>query len=104
MKNKKPELTDAIKKQFLNQQKFIFDNLYNAKDGMIKANRFLRKANELLFALLSRQFEYGLPEKTLKLSLTQLKSISDEMSKFNLSLDRFEELKENFIERIEDKN
>ena len=99
----KPELTDALKKSFNSYQKIIFTNLYDAKVSIIKANKFLPKANEMLRQLMQKQFEYG-DEKTLKTTITQMKSIFDEINRFNMHTENFEELKEQFVERIENKD
>jgi len=104
MKNAKPELTDALKKSFNSVQKIIFTHLYEAKTGIIKSNKNLKQANKMLDELLGKQFEYALNDKTISLSIRGLISISDKVSEFKLSLQRFEELKEQFVDRIENKN
>ena len=53
---------------------------------------------------MAKQFEYGLSNKTLSVTATQMKQIADCISNFNIQVDRFDSLKELFIERIEDKN
>ena len=58
----------------------------------------------MLDSLMQREFEYGLQDKTLKLSLQQLQSITDKLSEFNINIERFNETKEIFVNRIEGKN
>jgi len=103
-KNAKPELTDVVKAKFNSAQKVIFNYLYEAKVGIIKSNKSLSQANKMLNELLEKPFEYALNKKTIALSISQLISITDKISEFNLNLSRFEELKEKFTDRIESRS
>lgn len=102
-KKANPELTDAVKKKFGSLQRTIFTNLYEAKVGIIKSNKFLKNANQMLSRLMEHPFENGLDEKTLKSSLEQLKLIADKLSEFNIQTERFDDVKESFIDRIENR-
>jgi len=101
--NSKPELSDELKKKFMSSQRIIFEHLFSALKGIIVAEKDLKKANEMLTQLMSKQFEYGLNKKDLAVSLSQMKRISDQLNQFGITEARFDELKEDFIERIENK-
>jgi len=102
--NEQPEITDMVKKKMLGIQKMIFTNLYDAKVGIIKSSKGIINANKMLNTLLERPFEHGLDGKTLSSSITQLQSISDKISEFTINIERFNELKENFVQRVGDRN
>lgn len=101
-KNSKPEVSDAVKKKFENIQKKIFEYLNDAKGNLGKANNSLKEANMLMVGLMSQSFEYGLPKKTLTLTLQQLKSISEKINEFDLASKKFAELKDTFADRTVD--
>ena len=103
MKNASPELSDAVKNKFASIQKIIFKYLYEARVALIKSDKNLKEANKMLTQLMEKTFEYGLPKKTLILTTTQMKQITDCISNFNIQTERYEELKELFIERVENK-
>jgi len=98
----KPELTDDLKKKMNSAQKIIFNHLYDARVGLIKANNSLSKANLMLYQLMQREFEYGLSEKTLKTTMQQMIGIFDEINKFNILTEKFEDLKETFVGRVKE--
>jgi len=102
-KNANPELTDALKKKFMSAQRTIFEYLFKALKGIVYAEKDLKKANEMLIQLMSKQFEYALNKKDLAVSLSQMKRISDTLNQFGITEERFNGLKEYFIERIENK-
>jgi hypothetical protein len=103
MKNASPELSDAVKNKFASIQKIIFKYLYEARVALIKSDKNLKEANKMLTQLMEKTFEYGLPKKTLILTTTQMKQITDCISNFNIQTERYEELKDLFIERVENK-
>lgn len=98
-----PEVSDALKRKFFSINRKIFEDLNHAKVSIIKANINLKNANNMLNQLFSKSFEYGLDKKTLLISSQQIKRISDTIESFNIQTDRFDELKETFVERIENK-
>ena len=101
--NAKPELTAALKNQMSSTQKKIFTLLYDGKATLNKSVASLKKANFLISGMIERPFEHALPEKLLASMIQQMKSISDMLTQLDMEKDRFDELKETFIERIEDK-
>ncbi len=103
MERAKPELTDAVKKQFDTAQRKIFTYLNDAKTSLSKVNKNMKDANMMLTQLMSKSFEYGLPKRTLIVSMQQLKSISDKISEFEIQTDKFDDLKDTFLERVENK-
>lgn len=103
MERAKPELTDAVKRQFDTTQRRIFTYLNDAKTSLSKVNNNLKQANLMLSQLMSKSFEYGLDKRTLITTIQQMKSISDRLNEFEIQNDRFDELKETFLERVEDR-
>ena len=97
------KLKEQVKKAFQSIARTIWEHLNEAKSGVIKANRFLKQANKMLAKLLTKQFEYGLKEKTILSTLQQIKSIENEMNDYDVSRDKFEELSKQFTDRIKDK-
>jgi len=103
MERAKPELTDAVKRQFDTTQRRIFTYLNDAKTSLSKVNNNLKQANMMLSQLMNKSFEYGLDKRTLITIMQQMKSISDRLNEFQIENDRFNELKETFLERVEDR-
>ena len=103
MERAKPEMSDAIKKQFDTTQRRIFTYLNDAKTSLSKVNNNIKQANVMLNQLMSKSFEYGLDKRTLITTMQQMKGISDRVNEFQIQADKFDELKETFIERIEDR-
>ena len=103
MERAKPELTDAVKKKFDTTQRRIFEHLNEAKVSLSKADKNLKNANQMMAQLISGSFEYGLSKKTLIVSMQQIKGISDRINEFEINTDKFDDLKNTFIGRIEDK-
>jgi len=103
MEKSKPEISDAIKKQFDSLQRRIFTHLNDAKTSLSKVDNNLKKANDMLQQLMSKSFEYGLPKRTLITTMQQIKSISDRLNDFAIENDRFDDLKDTFLDRVEDR-
>ena len=103
MERAKPELSDAVKKQFDSTQRRIFMYLNDAKTSLSKVNNNLKEANVMLNQLMSKSFEYGLDKRTLITTMQQMKSISDRVNEFQIQADNFDELKDIFLERVEDR-
>lgn len=103
MERAKPELTDAVKRQFDTLQRRIFTYLNDAKTSLSKVDNNLKQANIMLSQLMNKSFEYGLDKRTLITTIQQMKSISDRISEFEIQSDRFDKLKETFLERTEDR-
>ena len=103
MERSEPEFSDAAKKKFNSAQKTIFIHLSDARIGLIKAEKELKKANQMLVQLMEKQFEYALTDKTLSVTATQMNQIADSISNFNIQTERYEELKDTFVERVENK-
>jgi len=101
--NAKPELTDALKNKMSSVQKKVFTLLYDGKVTLNKSVASLKKANLLIDGMIANPFEHALPEKLLASMIQQMKSISDMLTQLDMEKDRFDELKETFIGRIEDK-
>ena len=98
-----PELTDALKNKMSSVQKKVFTLLYDGKVTLNKSVASLKKANLLIDGMIANPFEHALPEKLLASMIQQMKSISDMLTQLDMEKDRFDELKETFIGRIEDK-
>ena len=103
MERANPELTEAVKKKFDTTQRRIFEYLNEAKVSLSKADKNLKNANQMMAQLISGSFEYGLPKRTLVVTMQQLKGISDRINEFEIDTDKFDDLKNTFIERVEDK-
>lgn len=103
MERAKPELTEALKRKFMTTNRIIFENLHEAQMGVMKSDKNLRQANIMLNELMSKSFEYGLDKKTLATTIQQMKGISDKLNQFEITTERFDELKDTFIERVEDR-
>jgi len=84
-------------------QKKVFTLLYDGKVTLNKSVASLKKANLLIDGMIANPFEHALPEKLLASMIQQMKSISDMLTQLDMEKDRFDELKETFIGRIEDK-
>ena len=97
------KLKEQVKKAFQSTARTIYENLYEAKSGIIKSNRFLKQANKMLAQLLTKQFEYALNKKVILSTLQQFKSIENEMNDFDISKDKFDELIKTFTDRIKNK-
>ncbi|MHA1201335.1 MAG: ParB/RepB/Spo0J family partition protein [Candidatus Heimdallarchaeaceae archaeon] len=98
-----PELTEKARNKFLSVHRIIFESLNESKVALIKANKNISKANQMMEQLMEKSFEYGLPKKTLSLTIQQMKTITDRISEFNIQSERFDELKEILVDRIESK-
>jgi len=103
MKNSTPELSEAIKSKFSSIQKTIFKYLYEARVSLIKSDKNLKEANKMLTQLMEKQFEYGLSNKILSVTTEQMKQIADSISNYIIQTERYDELKDLFIERVENK-
>ena len=103
MERAKPEITEAVKRQFDTAQRRIFMHLNDAKLSLSKVNNNLKQANTMLNQLISKSFEYGLDRRTLITTMQQMKGISDRLKEFEIENDRFNELKDIFLERVEDR-
>jgi len=103
MKNASPELSEAVKNKFNSAQRVIFTNLHEARVALIKADKNLKQANLMLTQLMQKQFEYGLTDKVLSITTAQMKQIADCISNFNIQVERYDKLKDLFIDRVENK-